>query len=85
MYQIRNLNREPLTLGGAEETSDRDTANIIQEFIPDSVFKLKGGGVNRRAFNIDAAKEQLGFKPIYTLRTGIKDHIKMYRDFKKGS
>ena len=81
----KKLKQRAFNIGGAEETSDRDTANIIQEFIPDSVFKLKGGGVNRRAFNIDAAKEQLGFKPIYTLRTGIKDHIKMYRDFKKGS
>jgi nucleoside-diphosphate-sugar epimerase len=77
------LKQRVFNIGGTEETSDRDTAAIIKESIPDAVVKLKGGGVNRRAFNIDAAKEQLGFKSIFTLRAGIKDHIKMYRDFKK--
>jgi len=79
------LTQRVFNIGGMEETSDRDAAKIIKEFIPDAVIELKGGGVNRRAFNIDAAKEQLGFKSIYTLRAGIKDHIKMYRDFKNTS
>ena len=79
------LTQRVFNIGGTEETSDRDTAKIIKEFIPDAVIELKGGGVNRRAFNIDAAKEQLGFKSIYTLREGIKDHIKMYRDFNNTS
>jgi len=76
------LKQRVFNVGGTEETSDRDTARIVKALIPEAVITLKGGGVNRRAFNIDAARAQLNFEPKYTLRTGIQDHIHMYRAFK---
>jgi nucleoside-diphosphate-sugar epimerase len=76
------LSQRVFNIAGIEETSDRDTAHIVQELLPDAVITLKGGGVNRRAFNIDAAREQLGFEPMYTLRAGIQDHIHLYRAYK---
>ena len=78
-----NLKQRVFNVGGPEETSDRDTARTIKEFIPDAVINLKGGGVNRRVFDSSAAREQWGYEPIYDLRAGIKDHIEMYRAFKK--
>jgi nucleoside-diphosphate-sugar epimerase len=78
-----NLRQRVFNVGGPEETSDRDTARTIKEFIPDAVINLKGGGVNRRAFDSSAARKQLGYEPMYDLRAGINDHIEMYRAFKK--
>lgn len=76
------LRQRVFNVGGAEETSDRDTARIVKEFLPEAVIELKGGGVNRRMFDISAAREQLGWEPAYDLRAGVKDHIEMYKALK---
>ncbi len=77
------LRQRVFNIGGAEETSDRDTARIVKEFIPGASIELKGGGVNRRVFDISAARRELGFEPAYDLRAGVKDNIELYRAFKR--
>lgn len=77
------LQQRVFNIGSLEETSDRDTARIIKELIPEAVITLKGGGVNRRAFDVQAARDQLGFEPQYNLKTGIQDHIAMYQAYKQ--
>ncbi len=79
------LQQRVFNIGGLEETSDRDTARIIRKLIPGTEIELKGGGVNRRAFDISAAREQLKFEPQYDLEAGIKDHIALYRAYQRHS
>ena len=77
------LQQRVFNIGSLEETSDRDTARIIRKLIPSAEIELQGGGVNRRAFDITSAREQLKFEPQYDLEAGIKDHIAMYRAYQR--
>ena len=77
------LQQRVFNIGSLEETSDRDTARIIKEFLPAAEIELQGGGVNRRAFDIQAARDQLGFEPQYNLHAGVQDHIAMYRAYQR--
>jgi nucleoside-diphosphate-sugar epimerase len=77
------LQQRVFNIGSLEETSDRDTARIIKEFLPAAEIELQGGGVNRRAFDIQAARDQLGFEPQYNLQAGVQDHIAMYRAYQR--
>jgi UDP-glucose 4-epimerase len=77
------LQQRVFNIGSLEETSDRDTARIIKELIPGAEIKLEGGGVNRRAFDIQAARDQLGFEPQYNLEAGVQDHVAMYRAYQR--
>jgi nucleoside-diphosphate-sugar epimerase len=79
------LQQRVFNIGSLEETSDRDTARALRKLIPGAEIKLQGGGVNRRAFDISAAREQLKFEPQYDLEAGIKDHIALYRAYQQHS
>jgi UDP-glucose 4-epimerase len=79
------LQQRVFNIGSLEETSDRDTARIIRKLIPGAEIELQGGGVNRRAFDVQAARDQLKFEPQYNLEAGIKDHITLYRAYQRYS
>jgi len=77
------LKHRVFNLGGDWMASDRDVANIVKEFIPEARIRVGRGGVSRRAFSTELAREELGWKPLHDLRSAVKDYIEVYRQFKR--
>lgn len=77
------LRQRIFNLGGPDELSDREIVAVVKEFIPQAEIEVKGGGIDRRQIDSTAAKEQLGWEPIWDFRRAVKDYIDTYKEFKE--
>jgi UDP-glucose 4-epimerase len=77
------LRQRVFNLGGPDELSDRELAEIVKEYLPNAPIEVKGGGVDRRAIDSTAAREQLGWKPEWDMRRSVEDYISTYMMFKR--
>jgi len=77
------LKQRVFNLGGPDELSDRELAEIVKEYLPNAPIEVRGGGVDRRAIDSSAAKEQLGWRPEWDMRRAVEDYISTYMMFKK--
>lgn len=79
-YRIFNI-------GTGEMHTLAELANIVKKIIPNAVFEI-GPGFDvaepvRGPLNITKAKEELGYKPQFTLEEGVKDYISIVREREK--
>jgi nucleoside-diphosphate-sugar epimerase len=51
--------------------SDRDVAQIMKEFIPEVLITIRKGGISRRVLSRQFARDELGWKPTYDLKSVI--------------
>lgn len=77
------LRQRVFNLGGPDELSDRELAEIVKEYLPNAQIEVKGGGVDRRAIDSTAAREHLGWRPEWDMRMSVEDYISTYMMFKK--
>jgi len=79
------LRQRVFNLGGPDELSDREIAEIVKEYLPNAPIEVRAGGVDRRPIDSTAAREQLGWKPEWDMRKAVEDYISTYIMFKKSS
>lgn len=70
-------------IGTGEMYTLRDLANIVRKIIPSAIFEI-GPGIDvaepvRGPLNIARAKEELGYRPRFTLEDGVKDYIQVIK------
>ena len=79
------LKQRVFNLGGPDELSDKELAEIVREYLPNAPIEVRGGGVDRRSIDSTAAWEQLGWRPEWDMRRAVEDYISTYMMFKKSS
>jgi len=77
------LMQRVFNLGGPDELSDNELAEIVREYLPNSPIEVKGVGVDRRPIDSSVAIDQLGWKPEWDMRRSVEDYISTYMAFKK--
>ena len=77
------LRQRVFNLGGPDELSDRELAEIVKEYLPNAPIEVRGGGVDRRAIDSTAAREQFSWRPEWDMRRAVEDYISTYMMFKE--
>jgi UDP-glucose 4-epimerase len=79
------LTQRVFNLSGPDELSDNEIVTLIRELVPQADITVTGGGVNRRAIDNTAAKQQLGWTPRWSFRDAVTDYLEMYSKFNRSS
>lgn len=79
--QSHRLTQRVFNLAGPDELSDNEIVAMIRQQVPEADITVIGGGIDRRAIDSTAAKQQLGWTPQWSFRDAVNDYIKMYTEF----
>jgi nucleoside-diphosphate-sugar epimerase len=75
------LTQRVFNLSGPDELSDNEIVTLIRQLVPRADITVTGGGVDRRAIDNTAVKQQLGWTPHWSFRDAVTDYIQMYTEF----
>ena len=75
------LTQRVFNLSGPDELSDNEIVAVIRQLVPQAQITVTHGGVDRRAIDNTAAKQQLRWVPRWNFQDAVRDYIKMFKTF----
>jgi len=81
----QNLKHRVFNIGTGKGFKLEDLANAIKEIYPEAVFEIGPGldyigfGRGYSIFDISRARDELGYRPKFTLEDGVSDYVEMMK------
>jgi len=77
---VENPRKRVYNIGGSTHKT-REVAEVVKKFIPDAEIKLESKGTFSwpPSYDCSRAREEIGYKPLFTIEEGVKDFIEEAR------